>query len=79
MLYKTDNQLCFADATKVYAVNLKDIKENTSKAITNLDIEHIEGSLVNINENQIRKAKSVFMLDDKSCCDRLFDGVFFSS
>lgn len=27
MLYKTDTQLCFADATKVYAVNLKDIKE----------------------------------------------------
>ncbi len=27
MLYKTENQLCFADATKVYAVNLKDIVE----------------------------------------------------
>lgn len=27
MLYKTDSQLCFADATKVYAVNLNDIVE----------------------------------------------------
>ena len=27
MLYKTEDKLCFADATKVYAVNLKDIVE----------------------------------------------------
>lgn len=46
---------------KVSAV--KDIKENTSKAITNLDIEHIEGSLVNINENQIRNSKKINILE----------------